>query len=83
MLQFNEVLNAVRVCGVVDFDWFGGDKTVWFDTIDNRHTIIQVKETGVFFTVWQDENCDDVVDNIVIDSLDTLNACLNKYAITA
>lgn len=83
MLQFNEVLNAVRVFGVVGFDWFGGDKTVWFGTKNNQHIIIQVKETGVFFTVFQDEDCDDVVDNICIDNLDTLNTYLAKYAITA
>lgn len=84
MLDIQAVSNFVQEYGVVDF---GAEleegSTLWFRGIDDHFILIVLSDNEeIVMSVWDNEECGELVDEIEIDSIDELGAYLDKYALT-
>lgn len=84
MLDIQTVSNFVQEYGVVDF---GAEleegSALWFRGIDDHFILIVLSDNEeIVMSVWDNEECGELVDEIEIDSIDELGAYLDKYALT-
>ncbi|MPY07425.1 hypothetical protein D6D69_01450 [Moraxella catarrhalis] len=84
MLDIQAVSNFVQEYGVVDF---GAEleegSALWFRGIDDHFILIVLSDNEeIVMSVWDNEECGELVDEIEIDSIDELGAYLDKYALT-
>lgn len=83
MLDIQAVSNFVQEYGVVDF---GAEleegSALWFRGIDDHFILIALSDNEeVVMSVWDNEECGELVDEILIGNIDELSACLGKYAL--
>lgn len=83
MLDIQAIANYVQEYGVVDFDCEMDDGVLWFRGVNCYLIIGKVTDKQVFLTVWEDDECNEVIENFEIQNLDELNVCLKKYALIA
>lgn len=83
MLDIQTVVKFVQDYGVVDFDCEMDDGVLWFRGVNCYLIIGKVTDKKVFLTVWEDDECNEVIENFEIQILDELNICLKKYALIA
>lgn len=81
MLDFQKAVATIKEYGAVDFDCESDDGIVWFRGINCYYVIGNIKDGKLILTVWEDDDCDEVIENFEIHSLDELNTCLDKYAL--
>lgn len=84
MLDIQTVSNFIQEYGVVDFGSELDDgNALWFRGIDERFILIALSDDKeIVMSVWDDEECGELIDEIEIDSIDELGAYLDKYALT-
>lgn len=83
MLDVQTVVSAIQAYGAVDFDCELDDGVMWFRGINCYLIIAKVTDKQVFLTVWEDDECNEIIENFEIQSLDELKVCLDKYALIA
>ncbi|MDO5050976.1 MAG: hypothetical protein Q4D68_04475 [Moraxella equi] len=81
MINFQKVTDLVKAYGAVDFDSEPDDSILWFRGINCYLIIVSVKQDRTFATVWEDDECNEVIENFEIYTENELNACLEKYAL--
>lgn len=81
MLDIQTVSNFVQEYGVADFDCEMDDGVLWFQGVNCYLIIGKVTDKQVFLTVWEDDECNEVVENFEVQNLDELNVFLKKYAL--
>lgn len=84
MLDFQEVAQFVQEYGVVDFGSELDDgNALWFRGSDDHFIIITLSDDKeIVMSVWDNEECGELIDEVEIDSIDELGAYLDKYALT-
>lgn len=83
MLDIQTVVEFIQNYGAVDFDCEMDDGVLWFRGVNCYLIIGKVTDKQVFLTVWEDDECNEVIENFEIQSLDELNVCLKKYSLIA
>lgn len=83
MLDIQAVSNFVQEYGVVDF---GAEleegSALWFRGIDDHFILIALSDNEeVVMSVWDNEECGELVDEILIGNIDELSTCLGKYTL--
>lgn len=81
MLDFQKVVATIKEYSTVDFDCESDGGIVWFHGINCYYVVGNIKDNKLILTVWKDDDCDEVIENFEIQSLDKLNTCLDKYAL--
>lgn len=84
MLDIQTVSNFVQEYGVVDFGSELDDGNVlWFRGSDDHFILIALSDDKeIVMSVWDNEECGELIDEIEIDSIDELGTYLGKYALT-
>ncbi|AKG11504.1 hypothetical protein [Moraxella bovoculi] len=84
MLDVQTVSNFVQEYGVVDFGSELDDgNALWFRGSNDHFTLIALSDDKeIVMSVWDNEECGELIDEIEIDSIDELGAYLDKYALT-
>lgn len=84
MLDIQTVSNFVQEYGVVDFGSELDDgNALWFRGSDDHFILIALSDDKeIVMSVWDNEECGELIDEIEIDSIDELGAYLDKYALT-
>ncbi|STZ63774.1 Uncharacterised protein [Moraxella lacunata] len=84
MLDIQAIANYVQEYGVVDFGSELDDgNALWFRGSDDHFILIALSDDKeIVMSVWDNEECGDLIDEIEIDSIDELGAYLDKYALT-
>lgn len=83
MLNISQCAELAKKYNVVDFDRHNPNKTIWFRGVKGYYIIVKEYPEFSVFTVWEDDDCDNMIDNIQIDSEEKFNKCLKKYALIA
>lgn len=83
MLDFQKVVATIKEYGAVDFDCELDDGVMWFRGVNCYYVVGNLKDDKLILTVWEDDDCDEVVENFEIQDLDELKVCLDKYALIA
>lgn len=81
MLDFQKVVATIKEYGALDFDCEPYDNILWFRGINCYYVVGNIKDNKLILTVWEDDDCNEVIENFEIQNLDELNACLGKYAL--
>lgn len=83
MLDFQAIVSTIQAYGAVDFGCELDDGTLWFRGVNCYYIVGNIKADKLILTAWEDDDCDEVIENFKIKTLDELNACLDKYALIA
>lgn len=83
MLNFQAIVSTIQAYGAVDLDYELDDGILWFRGVNCYYIVGNIKADKLILTVWEDDDCDEVIENFKITTLDELNACLDKYALIA
>lgn len=83
MLDIQTVSNFVQEYGVVDFGAELEDgSALWFRGVDERFILMVLSDDEeVVMSVWNNEECDELIDEFKIGNIDELSTCLGKYAL--
>lgn len=82
MLDIQTVAEFVQEYGVVDFGSEPEDCVVWFRGINDHFILIALSDDKqVMMSIWDNKECDELIDEIELHSTDELSAYLDKYAI--
>lgn len=84
MLDIQTVSNFVQEYGVVDFGSELDDgNTLWFRGSDDHFILIALSDDKeIVMSVWDNEECGELIDEFGIGNIDELGAYLDKYALT-
>ncbi|OOR88802.1 hypothetical protein LP109_05115 [Moraxella bovis] len=84
MLDIQAVSNFVQEYGVVDFGSELDDgNALWFRGSDDHFILIALSDDKeVVMSVWDNEECGELIDEFGIGNIDELGAYLDKYALT-
>lgn len=78
-----DIIKARRLaigCEVVNLETCYPSKAIKFAAKTGHHVIVQEKEAFTCFTVWLDEDEDELLENHTITTLDELYKLLTKHA---
>ena len=84
MLDIQMVSNFVQEYGVVDFGSELDDgNALWFRGSDDHFILIALSDDKeIVMSVWDNEECGELIDEFGIGNIDELGAYLDKYAPT-
>lgn len=84
MLDIQMVSNFVQEYGVVDFGSELDDgNALWFRGSDDHFILIALSDDKeIVMSVWDNEECGELIDEFGIGNIDELGAYLDKYALT-
>ncbi len=79
MLNMAKIIALLKGYGICDFEVCHPNKSVSFLSKDG-FVIVQIKDDFTVYTVWDNDECMEVLANHQINSLDELYVCLDNHA---